>query len=231
MGIRYFLKSTSLRQEYKKISKTVAFLLLFYYTQFFHYPIEFELKMIQPVPPKSMSFDIQHKKMLKEDERISSWRFIRSGRITERQCLTTSGFRRSGSDVFFPSYPLLSWRKVESQARRVSYRPSTVKSSSSGGPEFTPRTSQIALGIVQTCRDVLSCKRSRKREKMCRWKSPECDDTEDRPSVTKLIHLLSRYFVLRICSSRCTTGRNIWIPNFTSLIRYSRKIYVCIYIS
>lgn len=81
--------------------------------------------------------------------------------------LLAPGDRDILSMVFFLLFIILEKGRV-SQARRASYCPSTVKSSSIGGPEFTPRTLgtwEIALGTVQTYRDVLSYKKSWREKK------------------------------------------------------------------
>lgn len=121
------------------------------------------------------------------------------GRITENQCLTTSGFRRSGFNVFFfLSFIIFGKGRVTSATGIVpSFDRKIIVHWRSGIYPTYISDPEIALGIVQTYRDVLSCKRCRMRKKMYRWKSSECNDTEDRSSVTKLIHL----FITLFCSS------------------------------
>lgn len=105
------------------------------------------------------------KEVSKEDERSSGEGSFEMRRQDHRKSMFNNEWlppikiRR-----FSFSYPLLFSGKVESQARRVSYHPSTVKSSSSGGPEFTPRTSRISRSLLESFRRI---------ETYCRVKDSE----------------------------------------------------------
>lgn len=145
------------------------------------------------------------------------------GRITENQCLTMSGFRRSRFDVFFfLSFIILRKGRVTGATDIVSSfdRKIIVQWRSGIYPTYIPNP-EIALGIVQTYRNVLSCKRFRMRKKMCRWKSSKYNDTEDHSSVSQ--NLSTFYHIILVFISvflRCMIERNIWNLNLRIFFRF-----------
>lgn len=146
-------------------------LCIYMQSDFFRYLTKRGSRMILPWSSEEYVFrelNSDHKKMLKTSD-LPRWRFIRGGRITESQCLTTSGFRRSEFDVFFfLSFIILGKGRVTSATGIVPFfnRKIIVQWRSGIYPTYISDL-EIALGIVQTYRDVLSCKRSRMRKKKC----------------------------------------------------------------